>query len=353
MVRGEVPYRDFKVEYPPGALPVFLLPSLGHGEDAAAYRRAFETLMAALGAVLVIVLGVALAALRAPPRRLYGSLALAGTAPLLVGSVVLSRFDLWPAALVAAALALLVSGRLRLGHAVLGLGIVAKLWPGVLLPLGVAHAWRTRGRREALTNLALSLGVVAAVVLPFVVLSPSGVWRSVEGQLTRPLQIESVGAALIVAAHHVLGTGAVMVGSHGSQNIDGTPAAVVGGVQTLLQLAVLVGLWIGFARRRRNDEELVRYSAAAIVAFVALGKVLSPQFAIWLFACVPLVRGLAPKLLLALALVLTQAEFPQRYWPYALEFNETTSWLVLVRDLVLVALLVSLARPLSTPSRSR
>jgi hypothetical protein len=93
-----------------------------------------------------------------------------------------------------------------------------------------------------------------------------------------------------------------------------------------------------------------------VVAFVALGKVLSPQFLIWLIPLVPLVRGrrgLVASGLLALALVLTQLWFPSRYWKLALEFDAASSWLVLARDLTLVALLVVLmAEVRREPSRS-
>ena len=92
----------------------------------------------------------------------------------------------------------------------------------------------------------------------------------------------------------------------------------------------------------------MRYAAAAVVAFVALGKVLSPQFLIWLVPLVPLVRGrrgLVASLVLAAALVLTQLWFPYRYWDLALHFDTAASWLVLARDLVLVALLVVLVEP--------
>lgn len=345
MLRGEVPYRDFSVEYPPGALPVFVAPAAGNEGDPDGFKRSFGALMAACGGALLIALAFALSALGVSWARFCGALALAAVAPLLLGSVVLTRFDFWPAALVAAALAAVVSGRLRLGHGLLGAGIVAKVWPGVLVPLAVAHVWRTRGRREALVCLGVAVAVIAVVVLPFVVLAPDGVWRSFERQLSRPLQIESFGAVLIVVSHHVFGTGVTMISSRGSQNIGGTTADVVGWMQTVLQLGALLALWIAFARRRRTREELVRFAAAAVVAFVALGKVLSPQFLIWLIPLVPLVRRWIAAVLFVAALALTQAWFPQQYWNYALQFDETVSWLVLVRDVVLVALLAALVTP--------
>jgi hypothetical protein len=91
---------------------------------------------------------------------------------------------------------------------------------------------------------------------------------------------------------------------------------------------------------------LIRFAAAAVCAFVAFGKVLSPQFLLWLVPLVPLVagrRGLAAASLLTAALVLTQVWFPQRYWDYAGPFH--LAWVVLLRDLVLVALVVVLAWP--------
>jgi len=116
----------------------------------------------------------------------------------------------------------------------------------------------------------------------------------------------------------------------------------------VLQVAALVAIWALYARGRGGREELVRACAAAAVAFVALGKVFSPQFLIWLVPLVPLVRGrrgLWASGLLLVAMVLTQLWFPFRYWDYALQFDPTASWLVLVRDLVMLALLFTLALP--------
>ena len=68
VLNGQFPYRDFPLEYPPAALPAFIIPELGHPK-AAAYRFRFEWLMALCGAVALVFVDAALRVLRAPARR--------------------------------------------------------------------------------------------------------------------------------------------------------------------------------------------------------------------------------------------------------------------------------------------
>jgi hypothetical protein len=315
-----VPYRDFAVEYPPGALPVFALPSFG-GD----YASSFGWLMAACG--------VALVAVAASIRReaaFYVALA-----PVLTGALIFSRFDLWPALLAAAALAALLREHHRLGWALLGAAVVAKLWPFVLVPPVLVWSVRRGQWRAPLVGFA----VAAAALVPFALVAPHGLWSSLSGQASRPLQIESLAAAIFTTFGHPR-----MVSTHGSQNLAGH--GVVAVTFAVLQSAVLVALWVGFARGPSSRERFLRYAAACVCAFVAFGKVLSPQFLIWLIPLVPLVpgrRGFAAVALLTASLLLTQVWFPQRYWDYAGPFH--LAWLVLLRDLVLVALFGVLAWP--------
>jgi len=355
MAAGELPYRDFRVEYPPGALPAFVLPALTLDRSSAPerYVRRFEWLMAACGTAALILMAMSLLSLRADGRRAAAALGFAALAPLALGSVILSRFDLWPAALAAGALAAFLHGRDRLGSGVLGLAVVAKLYPAVLVPLAAAWIWRRRGRGEALVCGGILAAVVALAFVPFLVLAPGGVAESLGHQLSRPLQVESLGAAGLFALRNLFGLGLELRSGHGSQNLAGALPTAVGLAQSLVQIGVLVWIWRAFACGPPERERLVRYSAAAVLAFVALGKVLSPQFLIWLLPFVPLVggrRGLAASALLGLALVLTQLWFPFRYWDFALRFDETSAWLVLARDVVLAACLAVLVWPVSRGS---
>jgi hypothetical protein len=348
-LHGKVPYRDFSVEYPPGALPVFILPSVLAGKgDFGTYTRLFEALMGLCGVLAVAAAAVTLVRLDRRRLRLAVALGLASLGALALGPVVLSRFDLWPATLTIGAVALLVYDRRRLAFALLGLAFAAKLFPVVILPPMLIYVWRREGRRQAVTSGLCFLVVALACFVPFLALSPHGVWASLAGQASRPLQIESLGASLLLAAHQVSGLALTMDVSHGSNNLVGTVPHALAMAQAVLQPLVLIALWIAFYRGPADRERLVRTCAACICAFIAFGKVLSPQYLVWLLPVVPLLRGrrgLIAGTLLVVSMLLTQAWFPYRYLDLVYTFDARASWLVLARDLVLVALLAALAWP--------
>ena len=355
MAGGKLPYEDFSLEYPPGALPVFVLPSLSHRGDEVAYRTRFESIMRACGAAMIVLIALTLALLGSGRLRLVGALGLVAAAPLLHGSLVLTRYDLWPAVLAAAALLASLAERHRLSAVALGLSTAAKGYAIVLLPVMLVWTWRHRGAREARVYAAVFVATVAAVVLPFVAVAPRGVWEAFSGQAQRPLQIESLGSSFLLAAHQALGLDITMRSSPGSQNLVGTLPDALAVVQSIALAVVLVGLWAAFGRGSVDRDRFVRFAAATVCALLALGKVLSPQFLIWLVPLVPLVRGrrgFAACALLVTALVLTQIWFPFRYWDLALHFDALASWVVLARDLVLVALLAVLVWPATTTTAS-
>jgi hypothetical protein len=333
-----VPYRDFPVEYPPAALPVFVIPALLERYD---YDRVFQALMALCDVAAVIA--VALIA----GRR---AAVIAAVAPLALGSVVISRFDLWPTALVAVGIAALARGRSTTSALLLGTAFAAKLWPAVLAPLVVVWLARTRGPRAAAQWAGAAVATAAAWFLPFVALSPAGVGHTFHAQLARPLQLESLGGAVLIAAHRAAGTTLHVTSSFGSQNLTGPGTHAAAVATTVGGALVLVAIWVIFARGAATDERFVTHTAGTVAALIALGKVFSPQFLIWLIPLVPLVRGrraLFAVPLFGTALVLTQLWFPSQYWRLALNFASPYSWILLARDLAMVALVAALVWPRS------
>ena len=67
MAAGAVPYRDFDLEYPPAALPVFWLPTLGPADQ---YDAIFEALMWVCAAALLALVVRGVATFRDAPMRL-------------------------------------------------------------------------------------------------------------------------------------------------------------------------------------------------------------------------------------------------------------------------------------------
>jgi Glycosyltransferase family 87 len=331
-----VPYRDFELEYPPAALVVFAVPSF---VDQQRYSEVFKSLMFICDAVLVL----AVAAVAG-----YVPGVLAAVAPLALGPVVATRFDLWPAALAAVAVSLLVRRRHLSCGIVLGTAFAAKLWPAVLGPIFLVWLVRTEGTRVAARWLAAAVATAAAWFLPFVALSPGGVAHSFHAQLARPLQLESLGGAILLTVHHLTRTSLGLVEGFGSQNLAGSGVHAAQVATTIVGVVAVLAVWLLFARGPVTTERLLVSSAAGVAALVAFGKVFSPQFMIWLIPVVALVRGArrpAAWFLLYAGLVLTQSWFPRRYWDLAQQFASTQVIELLARDLCVVALFVVLAWP--------
>jgi Glycosyltransferase family 87 len=330
---GEVPYRDFAVEYPPGALVAFLGPSyLSDATSLADYSKWFGRSMALLG-----LCGVLLVAW----LRRTGAVVFVALSPILIGSLAETRFDVWPAVLCTAAVLALLAGRHRIGWSFLGLAFAAKLYAFVVVPLAVVMTLRRRGPRELARAAGCGALVVLALYMPFVVLAPHGLWESMWRQASRPLEIESLAATYLKTFAHpqvISAEGALAIAGHGT----------LAGAVTVVGIGVLIALWALFAGGLADDDSFLRYAAACVTAFIAFGKVISPQYLIWLVPLVPLVRGrrgIAAVALLVASLVATDFVWygATRFDDYA--FGSHWAWLLLIRDLTLVALVGVLGFP--------
>jgi uncharacterized membrane protein len=337
---GQVPYRDFRIEYPPAFLPVVLAAGpADHG-----YYNRFRLLMLALGAVAVVLLVAALYLVGAGAVELTTGALLLATLPYTLGpALVFERFDLWPTALLLAAVVALLKQRRAIAFAALAVGAVAKVYPLVVVPLALLAP---RGARSARRDLTVFAAAALVFLLPFMVVAPRGLAHVARLLVRRPLQVESLGSSVLLAAHRI-GVYAPTIHSSfaGSYDLAGPAARIAAIAGTAVEAAAVLGVWILFARSSRGSRELLLAVAAAVVAFATFGKVFSPQYMVWIAAAVPLALGRVRTFAL-LATLLTHYVWVDRYQDL-LQAGQV-SWLLLARNLLLVALFCVLAVELAT-----
>jgi hypothetical protein len=344
---GQVPYRDFTLEYPPGALPVLLAPGpADHG-----YFDRFRVLMLALGAAAIALLVVVLFLAGATAAELAAGVLVPATLPFTLNpSLVFQRYDLWPAALVLLALVALLRGRRAFGLATLGVGAAAKLYPLALIPLAILSR---RGRAHVRRELAIVAAAALALVLPFAIVAPRGIGHVGWLLVQRPLHVESLGGSILLVAHRL---GAyeptVFISIGKSWDLAGPAAKAVALVGSLLEAGALVAVWLLFARGPRGPRELLVAVAAAVVGFVAFGKILSPQYMVWVAAAVPLALGrVRPFALAATIAALLLTLYIYDYGYFDMLRGGRVSWMLLARNVILVALFCALLLELAARRR--
>jgi hypothetical protein len=318
--RGLVPYRDFLFEYPPLALaPIVVADAFGSSDRA--FQTAFETFM--LGSLLVIQWQArGLAGDRG--RAVAWSLVLL---PPAAGGIVAQRLDVFATAFVVAGLAVLAvrheepsPRRAAFALALFALGTATKLFPALAAAVALAWLWGQGRRRAAGAGAATFAAVALVVCAPFVLAAPDGFLDQFAFHSQRPVQVESTPAAVLrLVADPLVTGGEERPNEFRSDGLEGGPTAAVGGVFAALQLAaILLAILSASAAGRASARSagLLLPAAAALLAFVALGKVFSPQFMLWLAPLAPLLwleRARTAAVLILVALVLTQFEFPHHY----------------------------------------
>jgi uncharacterized membrane protein len=345
LLDGRIPYRDFFVEYPPGAIPLFAGPSLA---PDGAYDAIFKVLMTLCCAGAIFCVCFVLDRGGSPASLVWTSAVFLALSPIALGPVSLNTYDAFPALLTVAAAAALVTRRGLLALALLGAAAAMKLYAILLVPAAVIWLWRELGRRAALTALGVGVAAGAVLVVPWIALSPGGVWDSLHSQVDRGLHTESLGAAFLLVADrlgwydaHVVATAPAV-----SRDLAGTlPHAIAAGSAALAVLAALVPgavlLW------RRQGPGIV--FAATVAGFLAFTKVLSPQYVVWLIPLVPF-GGPVAMAVLIVALALAQSWYFHYHDLWAVG---PQAWTLLARNLVLVVLYAFLLWKTSTPSSSK
>lgn len=293
--RGTFPVGDPSWQYPPGAGALFALSGL-IAPDAVS---GFVVLALAADAALT-------ASLLASGRRRGTGARAAWTwvaGGFLVGPLLVSRFDVFPA--LAAAVAVLLAARPGWSGVAAGAGAMLKAWP--VLALG---AIARRSLPVAVLAAAATVGAIALAV---------GAWAGgavsfLGEQRERGLQIESVAALPYLLAGRTETTlryGAFEIG------VDG--AATAGLALTAAGAVVIVA--IGALRLLGRLESVPGGDVvlALVLVSVATSRVFSPQYGTWIIAVAaaaladPRTRMRRVTWWLLGMTALTQAVFPWAY----------------------------------------
>lgn len=292
LAEGDTPYGDLDIEYPPGALPVFLVPAEtlpGHS-----YRTAFIVLMVLTDAAGLV--GVVLISRRRATR--VGVWFWVLVVPLM-GPVLYTRFDLVAAVTVVWAVERATAGRWGGVGAWLGVGAAVKVFPALVLPV----AWVLAPRRRRVVVGAAIVGLL--VVVPLIG-SLDDVYASVvQRNQDRGLHQESLlGSALLVGER--FGADVEVVFEFGAFDVRSGLSDQLKTVALVLVVAAVaeaaVRSWRLVPRGSVEGFAVAGFGVIAVATGVA--PTYSPQFVIWVLAAGAAALAVAPRAMAVSAWVL-------------------------------------------------
>jgi uncharacterized membrane protein len=312
---GQLPYRDFSLEYPPFALVFFILPRL-ITRTFFAYAVAYRVEVLACD---LVALAILLAIARERGIRPWTLLASYTVCLIAIGPIVREQYDLFPAVLCLAAVYWFARQRHATSWIVLTLGALTKVYPVLLAPLFLLVHLRRRDGAAVLRAAVGAAGVSVAVLSPWLLAAPASLERLYAYHAQRGLQVESTYASLLFFAPKL---GLLHLGrefAFGSWNLTGPVpnacAAAASAVMVVSLAAVYAWAYQRIGTARPDILLMGSLTLVVLLAGLLTSKVLSPQYLLWLLPFVPLatVRRPAVLWLFVVAAALTYYVFPEHY----------------------------------------
>lgn len=353
MLAGNLPYRDSALEYPPYAVPFFLLPRIfGENDD---YPMIFMG-MVLLGDWLMKLSLMAIGLQKAKSLHFLLPLLFYALAVPALHFFYLQRYDIWPALICVVAVWLASSGRWGWSGLLVAVGIGVKLYPAVFVPPLFILAFR----RSAANRFCCGLAVGILPILPLSFFLPW--WRFAEFQSSRGLQVESIYASILWLGKFFGFANVHWAWARAWFEVQGPSAsAVLPWARAMFATAVAgstaFSVWmatrvpLSFGNRDVVEVNATPISLIArlllipLLVFVAFNQVLSPQYMIWLLPLVAIASlkgNLWPVVTIPLATLLTPWFFPTA--EYATGLNLTQTLVLLFRNFMLIAAWILLVR---------
>jgi len=357
---GEIPYKDFLLEYPPVGLVFFSLPYL-FASNFDTYTIAFVIQIAIFNLLgLVIIssisqhLGVAL----------WKTLTVFTLALLAIGPIIIHSYDLIPSMLVLSALYVFCQGKRKTAWAILAVATMTKFYPVIIAPIFLLCHLYGRQYRQIGTGVVTFFITIVAIGVPFVILSPDGVCDLFGYHIQRGLQVETIYSSFLLMGH-ILGLESVQLDfNFGSWQVVSPQAGILAKTSVVpMFLCLTVIYWFfyrGLVKKGPSQSKLfpinphdtwliIHYSLLAILIVIITGKVLSPQYIIWLYPLVPLIRGrwgYGSWAIFILLGAMTYYVFPEHYLGL-LELSQPVVAVLFCRNvlLMLMAALLLVKRP--------
>ena len=229
--------------------------------------------------------------------------------PILMGPLLLTRFDLVPTWFAILGLIAIYEKRINLAGFLIAIGSLLKLWP--ILILSIID-------KKTLRKIISPFVFSCILILIFIEFISVGSFSFLENQSSRGLQVESI-VAIIYVIFKLLGGNVEYPFRYGSLEVEAIFANQIATILNISTVAFFLILLILNIKGKLNVLNIFEKSLIVIIFAIGLSRVFSPQFWIWIGGLSALVilfkESKLNKVVLILAgsAFLTQILYPALY----------------------------------------